>query len=80
MAHFADLETPVPLVDLDRLERNLDRAADYARTHHLALRPHIKTHKSKFVAGEQLARGAAGVTCATPFEGETMSAVAYKPR
>jgi len=38
---FPELETPVPVVDLDRLERNLDRAARYATEHQLALRPHI---------------------------------------
>jgi len=72
---IADLETPVPVVDLDRLARNLDRAAAYATTHNLALRPHIKTHKSPRIAGEQLARGAVGLTCATPFEAEVMSQV-----
>jgi D-serine deaminase-like pyridoxal phosphate-dependent protein len=69
------LETPVPLVDLDRLERNLDRAAAYAREHGLALRPHVKTHKAPRVALEQLHRGAAGLTCATPFEAEVMAGV-----
>jgi hypothetical protein len=29
------LETPIPLVDLDRLERNLDRMARYASGHGL---------------------------------------------
>ena len=72
---ITDLETPVPIVDLDRLARNLDRAADYATSHGLALRPHIKTHKSPRIAQEQLRRGAVGVTCATPFEAEVMSGV-----
>jgi D-serine deaminase-like pyridoxal phosphate-dependent protein len=72
---IAELETPMPVVDLDRLARNLDRAAEYATTHGLALRPHIKTHKSTRIAGEQLGRGAVGVTCATPFEAEVMSSV-----
>ena len=72
---FAELETPAPVVDLDRLARNLDRAASYAREHRLALRPHIKTHKSPFLAREQLERGAVGLTCATPFEAEIMSEV-----
>src|SRR5215510_2755557 len=82
---IADLETPVPIVDLDRLARNLDRAAEYATAHRIALRPHIKTHKSPRIAGEQLRRGAVGVTCATPFEAEVMSdvcndiLVAYPP-
>ena len=60
-----ELETPVAVVDLDRLARNLDRAATYATKHGLALRPHIKTHKSTRIASEQLKRGAVGVTCAT---------------
>src|ERR1043165_8029144 len=72
---IADLETPVPVVDLDRLHRNLDRAAGSAQAHSLSLRPHIKTHKSPRIAGEQLRRGAVGVTCATPFEAEVMSEV-----
>ncbi|MBX6331368.1 MAG: D-TA family PLP-dependent enzyme [Gemmatimonadaceae bacterium] len=73
---LADLETPIPLVDLDRLDRNLDRMAAYASEHGLALRPHIKTHKSPRIAAEQLQRGAVGVTCATVREAEVMSEVA----
>jgi D-serine deaminase-like pyridoxal phosphate-dependent protein len=71
-----DLETPAAVVDLDRLERNLDRAAEYANRHKLALRPHVKTHKTAWIAAEQVRRGAPGVTCATPREAEVMSAVA----
>ena len=73
---FPELETPLPVVDLDRLERNLDTAARYAREHQLGLRPHIKTHKSTRLAAEQLRRGAVGLTCATPHEAEVMSEVA----
>ena len=69
------IETPAILVDLDRTAVNLDRAATYARTHGLALRPHVKTHKSTRIAAEQLQRGATGLTCATPAELEVMSAV-----
>ena len=72
---IAELETPAPLVDVDRLARNLDRMAAYASRHGLALRPHVKTHKSPRVAAEQVARGAAGLTCATPRELETMAEV-----
>jgi D-serine deaminase-like pyridoxal phosphate-dependent protein len=74
-ASLAALETPVPLVDLDRLARNLERMAVYAAEHRLALRPHVKTHKSPEVAAAQLRLGAAGLTCATPRELEVMSAV-----
>ena len=72
MTELDQLETPALVVDLDRMERNLDRVAEYAKKHGLALRPHIKTHKSPVLAREQLQRGAAGLTCATPFEAEVM--------
>ena len=79
------IETPAPVVDLDRLDRNIARVADYARAHGLALRPHVKTHKSPRVASAQVAAGATGLTCATPREAEVMQAasddllVAYPP-
>lgn len=85
MMRLEELETPVPLVDLDRLHRNLDRAAHYAKEHGLSLRPHVKTHKSPQIAAEQLRRGARGLTCATAFEAEVMGdvcddlLVAYPP-
>ena len=69
------IDTPALLVDLDVMERNLAGAAAYAATHGLALRPHVKTHKSPVVAAQQIALGSAGVTCATPFEAEVMSEV-----
>jgi len=73
---FTDIDTPAALVDLERLDRNLDRVAAYAAGHRLALRPHVKTHKTPWIAAEQLRRGAAGVTCATTREAEVMAAVA----
>jgi D-serine deaminase-like pyridoxal phosphate-dependent protein len=69
------LETPAALVDLDRLAHNLDRMAAYCVLHGLALRPHVKTHKSPRIAAEQLRLGAAGLTCATPRELEVMADV-----
>ena len=72
---IAQLDTPALLVDIDIMERNLARAATYASAHGLALRPHVKTHKSPHVAARQVALGAAGVTCATPFEALVMSEV-----
>ena len=72
---LATLDTPALLVDLDIMERNLARAAAYAAEHRLALRPHVKTHKSLHVAARQLALGAAGLTCATPHEAEIMAEV-----
>ncbi len=71
-----ELETPAAVVDLHRMDANLDRLATYARSHGLALRPHVKTPKTPELAAEQLRRGAVGVTVATLHEAEVMSAVA----
>jgi D-serine deaminase-like pyridoxal phosphate-dependent protein len=75
-ASLLSLETPMPLVDLDRLERNLERMASYTASHGLAFRPHVKTHKSPWIGARQIELGAVGLTCATPREAEEMSAVA----
>jgi D-serine deaminase-like pyridoxal phosphate-dependent protein len=72
---LSTLETPAALVDLTRLEKNLERMSDYSKTHGIALRPHIKTHKSTTIAAAQIAHGATGLTCATPSESGVMSAV-----
>ena len=76
MIELNELETPALVVDVARMHENLDRAAAYARAHGIALRPHIKTHKSPLLAREQMERGATGLTCATPYEAEVMSEVA----
>lgn len=73
--YLEQLETPVPIVDLDRLAFNLDRMAAYATLHGLRLRPHVKTHKSPRIAAEQLRLGASGLTCATLREAEVMAEV-----
>ncbi len=69
-----ELDTPALLIDLERMEANLDRAAEYAREHGLRLRPHTKTHKSPFVARRQVERGASGLTVAKVSEAEVMAA------
>lgn len=68
------LDTPALLIDLDVMERNLRRAAEYARAHDLRLRPHTKTHKIPELARLQLELGAAGITVAKVGEAEVMLA------
>ncbi|HEY1343023.1 MAG TPA: D-TA family PLP-dependent enzyme [Bryobacteraceae bacterium] len=70
--HVSEIDTPALVVDLDILERNLSRVANYAKQHGLRLRPHTKTHKSVRIAGRQLESGAAGLTVAKVSEGEVM--------
>jgi D-serine deaminase-like pyridoxal phosphate-dependent protein len=69
------LLTPAAVVDLDRMTTNLEAMATYARAHGLALRPHIKTHKSPLLAARQLGLGAVGVTVAQLHEAHVMAGV-----
>ena len=67
-----ELDTPAILIDVDVMERNLARVADYARSHSLRLRPHTKTHKIPELARRQMELGAAGLTVAKTTEAEVM--------
>lgn len=69
---FDDLDTPVIVIDLDIMERNLRRVAAYAREHGLRVRPHTKTHKIPALARKQIDLGAAGLTVAKVGEAEVM--------
>ena len=68
-----DLDTPALLIDVNVLDRNLRRMAQYCRDHNLALRPHTKTHKMREIAQLQLRHGAKGVTVAKLGEAEVMA-------
>ncbi|MDP9353528.1 MAG: D-TA family PLP-dependent enzyme [Chloroflexota bacterium] len=70
--HIDQLETPVAVLDLDRLERNIGRFQAYLDEHGIANRPHIKTHKSPEIASLQVAAGAVGITCQKLGEAEVM--------
>ena len=67
---LAEVETPVAVIDLDRLEANLLRLQTYATTHGIALWPHTKTHKTREIGMRQLALGAQGLTVAKSGEAE----------
>ena len=60
------------MVDVDRLQRNLERWQAHCDRVGLANRPHIKTHKSVEIARRQLALGAHGITCQKLGEAEVM--------
>src|SRR5438105_492029 len=70
--HVSELDTPALLIDLDILEKNLARVADYAKTNNLRLRPHTKTHKLPAIGKRQLASGAVGLAVAKVGEAEVM--------
>jgi len=68
-----DLETPAVVVDLDRFEANLHKLQRYLSSHHIANRPHIKTHKIPQIAHMQTEAGAVGITCQKLGEAEVMA-------
>ena len=68
-----DLETPVPLVDIAVVERNLRKWQTRCDTLGIANRPHIKTHKLVGLAKAQLDLGARGITVQKLGEAEVMA-------
>ncbi|MGC1376489.1 MAG: D-TA family PLP-dependent enzyme [Anaerolineales bacterium] len=68
-----ELETPVPLVDVDILEANIFRLQAYLDKCGIANRPHIKTHKIPAIAQMQMDAGAVGITCQKLSEAEVMA-------
>lgn len=67
------LNTPVLVLDLDALDRNIAVMARLAAERGVALRPHAKTHKSVDVARRQRAAGAIGLCCAKLGEAEALA-------
>ena len=67
------LDTPVAVVDLDKLEENILQLQHYMDAHGIANRPHIKTHKIPAIAWMQLRAGAVGITCQKIGEAEVMA-------
>lgn len=57
----AAIDTPALVIDLDAMERNLHRMADWCQARGLRLRPHAKMHKCAELAKLQMAHGAVGV-------------------
>jgi D-serine deaminase-like pyridoxal phosphate-dependent protein len=71
--HISEIDTPALLLDLDIMEKNLQKMADYCRRSGVGLRPHIKTHKIPAIAQRQIELGAVGITAAKPSEAAIMA-------
>ncbi len=70
----AAIDTPALVVDLDAMQRNLGRMAEFARKHDVRWRAHAKMHKSSALAKLQLQAGACGVCVQKTSEAEAMAA------
>jgi len=69
-----EIDTPELMIDVDILDRNIERMASAVRARGLSLRPHAKTHKIPQIAVRQIAAGASGLTVATIGEAEVFAA------
>jgi D-serine deaminase-like pyridoxal phosphate-dependent protein len=73
-----ELDTPAMLVDLDKMEQNIKSWQAEIGSHHVNLRPHVKTHKIPEIAKLQLEAGASGITVAKVAEAEVFAAHGIK--
>ena len=69
-----EIQTPALVVDIDKLTANIDEMAERIHKAGLAIRPHIKTHKTPIIAHMQMKAGAVGIACAKLGEAEVMAA------
>ena len=69
-----DLDTPLILADLDRMERNIADWQSWMDARGVRFRVHVKTHKVPEIAVMQLAAGARGICCAKVSEAEPFAA------
>ncbi|EAQ78060.1 D-TA family PLP-dependent enzyme [Blastopirellula marina] len=67
------ISTPAMVIDLPIVEKNLQKLHSYADQHGLHVRPHTKTHKSRYFARMQLKQGSSGLTVAKVGEAEVMA-------
>ncbi|MGY5863007.1 MAG: alanine racemase [Candidatus Thorarchaeota archaeon] len=75
---ISDLLSPVALVDIERLDRNIKDMAIKAKENGVELRPHIKTHKCIEIGMKQLSAGASGITVSTPVEAQVFADAGFK--
>lgn len=69
----AALNTPVLVLDVAKLDRNIAIMAGLTADRGVGLRPHAKTHKSVDIAKRQIAAGAVGQCCAKIGEAEVLA-------
>src|SRR5690606_17563899 len=65
---------PSLVIDLDAMQRNLSRMAEFARKHDIRWRAHAKMHKSSALARLAMQAGAAGICVQKTSEAEAMAA------
>ena len=79
--HIRDVDETIPtpflLVEEKIVKNNIRRIHDYAGQYGLAVRPHVKTHKSLFLARMQMVAGATGIAVAKAMEARVMARLGH---
>ena len=70
MTRLADLDTPAAVIEVIRMQANIQRMQDRMNELGVRFRPHVKTSKCLSVVHEQIAAGAQGITVSTLKEAE----------
>src|SRR5437868_5287772 len=70
---LADVPTPALCVDVDAMDRNIERMAAFFRGRGCRLRPHFKAHKTPAIAQRQATAGCVGFTCQTVHEAAVLA-------
>jgi D-serine deaminase-like pyridoxal phosphate-dependent protein len=70
---YPSLDTPVVLIDMDRMEANIKDMSERAKSAGVKLRPHVKIHESAEIAKMQIAAGACGIDTGSLGQAEAMA-------
>ena len=73
-----ELDTPTLCIDLNLMENNIRRMAEFLHGHGKQWRPHAKCHKTPAIALREIEAGAIGVTVAKVSEAEVMAAAGVR--
>lgn len=71
------VDTPVPIVLADVMQRNIDRMQGFADQHGFNLRPHVKTHKCLEIGRLQVVAGAVGITAGNVGEADVFARAGF---
>ncbi len=70
---YPELDTPAVLLDLGKLEANVEEMSLLATEAGVRLRPHTKVHQSAFIAKKQIEAGACGIEVGVIGQAEAMA-------
>jgi len=68
-----ELDTPALLIDLDLMEKNIQRMSHFLNEKNAKLRPHSKVHRTPIIARMQMEAGAIGICCQKVRQAEIMA-------